>query len=263
MWHHQLSWHAAGGFIAAQEPLGKPSHSVTASACGRPIPSHQASESTLAHDIMAGPLIDVMGARFWFGVSFLAAATVAACTALATQPWMLYASRLPAVLELATLCAKVLITERSSEAGRARMIGYNGVALGVGFVVRAPLQSAWGVGLPTAGLHGHASWRGSAGWYVPTCRRAGMLSGTALSTLPDPKRWRTCPGDPPWTLCAVRCRVLAGLPSSGTVGLAWSQGSCSALQHACLPWPQKAGCRVQLGNAGGMGGRGGILHLEA
>ena len=52
---------------------------------------------------------------------------------------MLYASRLPAVFELATLCAKVLITERSSEAGRARMIGYNGVALGVGFVV-SPLM---------------------------------------------------------------------------------------------------------------------------
>lgn len=51
---------------------------------------------------------------------------------------MLYASRLPAVFELATLCAKVLITERSSEAGRARMIGYNGVALGVGFVVSFP-----------------------------------------------------------------------------------------------------------------------------
>ena len=29
---------------------------------------------------MTGPLIDAMGARFWFGVSFLAAATVAAFT---------------------------------------------------------------------------------------------------------------------------------------------------------------------------------------
>ena len=180
MWRHQLTATGPWGAACDAAPLLAccwwlhccTGDSVTASACGCHISSHQASESTLAHDIMAGPLIDVMGARFWFGVSFLAAATVAACTALATQPWMLYASRLPAVLELATLCAKVLITERSSEAGRARMIGYNGVALGVGFVVRAPLQSAWGVGLPAAGLHGHASWRGSAGWYVHACRRS-------------------------------------------------------------------------------------------
>ena len=89
---------------------------------------------------VAGPLLDTMGARFWYGISFLAAATVAAFTALATKPWMLYVSRLPAIFELAPLCAKVLITERSSEASRARMIGYNGVALGAGFVVRPWIQ---------------------------------------------------------------------------------------------------------------------------
>ena len=44
--------------------------------------------------------------------------------------------RVPAVLELAPLCARVLITERSSEAARARLLGYIGVCVGVGIVVR-------------------------------------------------------------------------------------------------------------------------------
>ena len=53
--------------------------------------------------------------------------------------------RLPAVLELAPLCARVLITERSSEAARARLLGYIGVSIGIGIVVRVS-------GGPSAGV---------------------------------------------------------------------------------------------------------------
>ena len=49
--------------------------------------------------------------------------------------------RLPAVVELAALSVRTLIAERSEEQDRAKMMGYIGVAFGLGFAVGAAAAS--------------------------------------------------------------------------------------------------------------------------
>ncbi|KAK9812840.1 hypothetical protein WJX72_004589 [[Myrmecia] bisecta] len=85
--------------------------------------------------LVSGPLIDRFGARAVFIVSFASSALSYGLTARADTMLLLYASRLPTVFQHAVLGARAYVTARSSEKDRARLLGYVGVAYGIGFAV--------------------------------------------------------------------------------------------------------------------------------
>lgn len=85
--------------------------------------------------LISGPLMDRYGGRALMVVSFAASIVCYGLTATATNVWMLYISRLPTVLQHAILAARTIVTEMSSDEERARMLGYVGVAYGLGFTI--------------------------------------------------------------------------------------------------------------------------------
>ncbi|EFJ52717.1 hypothetical protein VOLCADRAFT_102700 [Volvox carteri f. nagariensis] len=85
--------------------------------------------------LISGPLMDRYGGRFLFAVSFAASVASYGLTAMASSMWVLYISRIPTVLQHAVLASRAIVTQLSSEANRARVLGYVAVSYSVGFMV--------------------------------------------------------------------------------------------------------------------------------
>ncbi|GLI59275.1 hypothetical protein VaNZ11_001124 [Volvox africanus] len=85
--------------------------------------------------LISGPLMDRYGGRFLLAVSFAASVASYFLTATASSMWVLYLSRIPTVLQHAVLAARAIVTHLSSEADRARVLGYVAVSYSVGFMV--------------------------------------------------------------------------------------------------------------------------------
>jgi predicted MFS family arabinose efflux permease len=78
--------------------------------------------------------MDRYGAKVLLEVSFLASTVTYFLSATANSILMLYASRVPAVLQHAVLAARVLVSLATPEGSRAIMLGYVGMAYDVGAV---------------------------------------------------------------------------------------------------------------------------------
>ncbi|KAK9812110.1 hypothetical protein WJX73_007695 [Symbiochloris irregularis] len=96
----------------------------------------------LVGSLLSGPLIDRFGPKLWLGVSLAALSLSCAVTGLASATWMMYVSRLPAILELGPLSTRALIAERTSDQDRVRMLGYVGACMGAAFAV-GPTLGGW------------------------------------------------------------------------------------------------------------------------
>ena len=87
--------------------------------------------------LASGVLIDRMGARKLFALSFAVSALAYALTANADSLGVLYLAQLPTVLQHAMLGARAFVTRASADAGpeRAQQMGLLKVAYGVGMTV--------------------------------------------------------------------------------------------------------------------------------
>lgn len=85
--------------------------------------------------LWSGPLVDKYGGKNLLLMSFGASAISYGLTATANSMWLLYISRIPTILQQAVLAARTIVTAASTDEERARVIGYVGVAYGVGFAV--------------------------------------------------------------------------------------------------------------------------------
>ncbi|KAK9812069.1 hypothetical protein WJX73_002908 [Symbiochloris irregularis] len=92
--------------------------------------------------LFCGPLIDQFGPRLFIGIAMCALAIQCALTGLADRIWVVYLSRLPAILELAALSTRALIAERTSDQDRVRMLGYMGACSGAAIAV-GPSIGGW------------------------------------------------------------------------------------------------------------------------
>ena len=92
--------------------------------------------------LLAGPILDAHGARLVLLASFASSAACYALTGAATSMPVLYASRLPTLLQHAVLATRAAVAEASSEADRARLLGYVGLAYGVGMAAGPALGGA-------------------------------------------------------------------------------------------------------------------------
>jgi OCT family organic cation transporter-like MFS transporter 18 len=82
--------------------------------------------------LLAGPILDAHGARLVLLASYGSSAVCYALTGAAGSMPLLYLSRLPTLLQHAVLATRAAVAEASSEADRARLLGYVGLAYGVG-----------------------------------------------------------------------------------------------------------------------------------
>jgi len=82
--------------------------------------------------LLAGPLADMYSGELLMLISFAASSLCYLLTASASGMWMLYVSRIPTLLQHAVLAARTIVAENSLEVDRARMLGYIGLAYGVG-----------------------------------------------------------------------------------------------------------------------------------
>jgi len=85
--------------------------------------------------LLAGPILDAYGSRLVLLASFGSSALCYAQTASATSMSSLYLSRVPTLAQHAIMATRTALTERSSEADRASVLGYVGVGYGVGMAV--------------------------------------------------------------------------------------------------------------------------------
>jgi MFS family permease len=85
--------------------------------------------------LLAGPVLDAYGARVVLLASFMSSATCYALTGAARGMPALYVSRLPTLLQHAVMATRAAVAEASSEADRARLLGYIGVAYGIGMAL--------------------------------------------------------------------------------------------------------------------------------
>ena len=145
----------------------------------------------LVGTIASGFLIDRLGPRALFGLSFGVSALSYGLTAYATTLPLLYASMLPTVLQHAMLGARAFVTQSTPDADRARQMGFLKVAYGVGMVV-GPTLGSW-LAESQAGVAGTAG-AGTASegamWLVSiTAAAVSALSLLSIVTLmgdPEP-----------------------------------------------------------------------------
>ncbi len=180
-----------------------------------------------AGGLLAGPVLDAYGARFVLLCSYGSSALCYGMTAAARSMLALYASRLPTLLQHAVLATRAAVTEASSEADRARVLGLVGVAYGVGMA----LGPALGGALARHDLR-LACWVAAAGSLISVLSiAASMPSDTrrkqAAVTPAAEKR-------PSVSLADIgRVSLLPGVPSLLTVkALA---GFASAVFHSAFP----------------------------
>lgn len=82
--------------------------------------------------LVSGPLMDVYGPKLVLLLSYGTSAASYALTGMAHSMTLIYISRLPTLLQHAVMATRTAVGEGSSEADRARLLGYVGVAYGVG-----------------------------------------------------------------------------------------------------------------------------------
>ena len=88
-----------------------------------------------ASGLAAGPVMDAFGPRLLLLASYGSSALCYAMTGSAQGMLLLYASKVPTLFQHAIMATRVVITDTTSEADRARALGYVGVAYGVGMSV--------------------------------------------------------------------------------------------------------------------------------
>jgi len=160
--------------------------------------------------LLAGPLADTYSGELLLLLSFGASALCYFFTAGASTMWMLYLSRLPTVLQHAVLAARTIITDQTNEVDRARMIGYVGLAYGVGFLIGPGLG-----GLVSSSHLQSAAWMATVGslmsmvlivYYLPASRsftqkapiqapnpEEGLKAAPSKLSRFNPKEmWRVC-----------------------------------------------------------------------
>lgn len=79
--------------------------------------------------------MDVYGPKLVLLLSFGSSAASYALTGMSHTMTMIYISRLPTLLQHAVMATRTAVGESSSEADRARLIGYTGVAYGIGMAI--------------------------------------------------------------------------------------------------------------------------------
>ncbi|KAG2497368.1 hypothetical protein HYH03_004526 [Edaphochlamys debaryana] len=180
--------------------------------------------------LISGPLMDRYGGRWLLAVSFAASTLVYLMTASATSLWMLYASRLPTVMQHSVLAARAIVTQLSSDEDRARVLGYVAVSYSVGFTV----GPAIGGRLSAVSLQ-FSAWVATAG---------SALSLISVLFMPD----LPLPNEPSRRGPSANGTAAAG-PSTSAAG---GDGSGP---HAPAPAPPPLHTDVD-GSAGGGGGGG-------
>jgi len=85
--------------------------------------------------LIAGFLIDKLGAKWVIALTFLVSALSYQMTAYATSLPLLYASMIPTILQHTVLGSRAYVSVASSDEDRASYIGYIMVAYGVGMVI--------------------------------------------------------------------------------------------------------------------------------
>ena len=85
--------------------------------------------------LAAGPVMDAFGPRLMLLASYASSAVCYAMTGSAQGMLLLYASRVPTLLQHAIMATRTVVTDSTSEADRARALGYVGVAYGIGMSV--------------------------------------------------------------------------------------------------------------------------------
>lgn len=159
----------------------------------------------LVGGLAAGPLVDRYGPRALLVASYAASALCYSATAAATGLPMLFLSRAFTVLQHAVLAARALVTAATSDGGndRAVLLGYIGVAYGVGFTV-GPALGGW---LTDRSLRAGV-WAAAAGSVASLVSVLALLPPRAR---PDPLG--TKPRKPLDLKEAWRVCVLPGVPS--------------------------------------------------
>jgi MFS family permease len=109
--------------------------------------------------LAAGPFMDAFGPRWMLLASYGSSAVCYAMTGSAQGMTLLYASRVPTLLQHAIMATRTMLTEWSSEAERARTLGFVGVAYGIGMSVGPAL----GGSLSAGGNLRLASWVAAVG----------------------------------------------------------------------------------------------------
>lgn len=85
--------------------------------------------------LAAGPFMDSFGPRLMLLASYGSSALCYAMTGSSQGMLLLYASRVPTLFQHAIMATRTVITDTTSEADRARALGYVGVAYGVGMSI--------------------------------------------------------------------------------------------------------------------------------
>ena len=96
----------------------------------------------LVGGLASGVLADKFGSKNLLLLSFASSAMCYLLQAQATDMTMLYISQLPCVFQHAFMGATAFITDRTEPKERAHMLGYNGVAYGVGMLF-GPILGGW------------------------------------------------------------------------------------------------------------------------
>jgi len=89
----------------------------------------------LVGSLISGYLVDKFGAHFVLILSIAASLLSYGLTAAATSVEWLALAQLPTVLQHAVLAGRALVSIRAADADRAVLLGYVGVAYGVGFIL--------------------------------------------------------------------------------------------------------------------------------
>eukprot|EP00238_Polyblepharides_amylifera_P013547 CAMPEP_0196588044 /NCGR_PEP_ID=MMETSP1081-20130531/59395_1 /TAXON_ID=36882 /ORGANISM="Pyramimonas amylifera, Strain CCMP720" /LENGTH=357 /DNA_ID=CAMNT_0041910425 /DNA_START=331 /DNA_END=1404 /DNA_ORIENTATION=- len=189
--------------------------------------------------LLAGPLTDAYSGELLMLLSFGASAMCYLLTASATTMWMLYLSRVPTLLQHGVLAARAIVTERTNESDRARMIGYVGLAYGVGFLIgpglggvvsKSHLQAtAWlaslGSLLSMALIVAFLPLRGRATPALTECGKLSTPPNSPSATPPaTPRNSRFNPREM-WRVCFIK-----GVPSLLAVKIL--SGTGAGLFHA-------------------------------
>eukprot|EP01062_Namystynia_karyoxenos_P008980 TRINITY_DN13173_c0_g1_i1.p1 TRINITY_DN13173_c0_g1~~TRINITY_DN13173_c0_g1_i1.p1 ORF type:complete len:419 (+),score=138.10 TRINITY_DN13173_c0_g1_i1:77-1333(+) len=178
----------------------------------------------LVGGLLSGPLMDKLGPRFLFLVSFIASLASYWLTISATTVTGLYLSRLPTVVQHAMMAGRTIVTIRSTPECRAALLAY--------------LMSAYGIGMTIGpALGGHITTMSGGD---PKVVSAVACAGTAVSCVlvlffvPDVSPPASAPAAAAFSLPSL-ARALRARAVVGALLIKTGVAFAGALIHSFLP----------------------------
>ena len=214
--------------------------------------------------LLAGPILDAHGARLVLLASFASSAACYALTGAATSMPLLYASRLPTLLQHAVLATRAAVAEASSEADRARLIGYVGLAYGVGMAAGPALGGALsGVSLRLpAWVAAAGSLASVASVLISVPRSRSKRSAAAASDAPEGSAAAAASAPRRVTISDLgRVSLLPGVPS--LLAVKALAGFAAAVFHSAFPIVVGTRFALQARGAGLLLSYTGVLGIAA